>query len=213
MSSLHRWLVMAFVLTLSAGVLRAATVELNDGTKFTGTVTEDEAGNVTIKMKKGSISFKKDEIKSISKDDAATVTPAGPAELPKPEPAPKAEVKAQPEPKPEGKVQPKPEPAPPVVAKSKPTEPEPAPPVTPGAGTNAGLSGRNAHDDNEPRDILVLKGGGEQRGFLVAETETEIVFDCIMSGRNVSKTITSRTTFQRTEIESIKKLTDEQRAA
>jgi hypothetical protein len=211
MESIRRWLATVPLFVLWIGAAQAATVELNDGSKFTGTVTDDGAGNVTVKLKKGSISFKKDEIKSIVNDDAAAA-PAAPAEapkpeasVPKPEPAPKPEAKpAIPKPPPatvETKPAPKPEPA-----------EQPAPPVT-AAGTNAGLAGRNAHEDNEPRDILVLKGGGEQRGFLVSETEGEIVFDCIMSGKNVSKTIMSRTTFQRAEVESVKKLTDEERAA
>jgi len=88
MSSPHRWLLVLLTSVIWIGAAHAATVETTDGSKFSGTVTEDDEGNVTIKLKKGSISFKKAEIKSINKDDAYTAAAPTPPVTPVPE-APK----------------------------------------------------------------------------------------------------------------------------
>ncbi|MGD0093583.1 MAG: hypothetical protein ABSE73_27050, partial [Planctomycetota bacterium] len=70
-----------------------------------------------------------------------------------------------------------------------------------------------AAEASELRDVLVLANGDEHRGLLVAETDKEVTFDLLMSGKSVSKTLLSRTTFAKAELKEVKKLTDEQRAA
>ena len=76
----------------------------------------------------------------------------------------------------------------------------------------AGSSGPVA-DAAELRDVLVLKNGEQHRGLLVSEDDKEITFDLVMSGKNVSKTLLSRTAFERGEVQEVKKLSDSQRAA
>jgi len=66
-------------------------------------------------------------------------------------------------------------------------------------------------DAAELRDTLVLKNGEKHLGLLVSEDRKEIVFDLIMSGKNVTKTIVTQTTFQLSEVAEVKKLTDAQR--
>src|SRR5438105_1337077 len=45
-----------------------------------------------------------------------------------------------------------------------------------------------AADVADLRDVVTLKSGEEHRGLLVSEDNKEIVFDLIVSGKNVSKT-------------------------
>lgn len=63
------------------------------------------------------------------------------------------------------------------------------------------------------RDVLVLKTGEEHRGLLVQEGEKEVTFDLVMSGKSVSKTLLSQTTFQKAEIAELRKLTERERTA
>jgi hypothetical protein len=68
-------------------------------------------------------------------------------------------------------------------------------------------------DAAELRDVLTLKSGDIHKGLLVSEDKTEVVFDLVMSGKSVSKTMLSRTTFARAEVADLKQLTDAQRTA
>jgi len=68
-------------------------------------------------------------------------------------------------------------------------------------------------DAAELRDVLTLKNGDIHKGLLVSEDTHEVVFDLVMSGKNVSKTMLSRTTFDRKEVADLKQLTEAQRSA
>lgn len=68
-------------------------------------------------------------------------------------------------------------------------------------------------DVAELRDVLTLKGGDVHRGLLVSDDGKDVVFDLVMSGKNVSKTMLSRTTFSRAEVTDLKTLTEAQRTA
>lgn len=69
-----------------------------------------------------------------------------------------------------------------------------------------------AADASGLRDVVVLKNGEEHSGLLVSEGGGDIEFDLVMSGKTVSKTIMSRTTFKSAEVAELRKLTDAQRA-
>jgi hypothetical protein len=210
------------LLTIACANVRAETLELKDGTKVVGSVVSETDSDITLKVKFGTITYQRSDIKSIEKDgDIPAQAPAPKAAAPKPDVAKPAEPKPTPEIKPKTETvaaPPKPAappPEPPAPKAAKPKDPDavvskPAPQPPPSGITP---SGAKPHEDNEPRDVVVLKAGGEQRGFLISESDEEVVFDVIMSGRNVAKTILSRTTFRRAEVDSIKKLTDEERAA
>jgi hypothetical protein len=237
----HRFLLLAVILVASVSA-RAETVELKDGTKVVGTVVDENDDTLTLKVKFGTISYPKSDIKSRE---------AGEAPAPEPVKNPKGEVAktAKPE-KPASKTtpaadQPKPKPEADktktaTAEPSKPDKPEklakPAPKITfvdenkPDAGGDAPapefkpaapgtLGGSpssktgNAHDDNSARDLIKMKDGTEQRGFFVSETDTEIVFDIVMSGRKVAKTMLSRTNFNKAEVDTVTKLTEADRAA
>lgn len=74
----------------------------------------------------------------------------------------------------------------------------------------AGAGVENAAD---LRDVVTLKSGEKKEGLLVSENEDEVVMDLIRGGANVSKNLTMRMTFEKEEIQEMKRLTDGQRAA
>ena len=211
--------------------LRAETIVLNDGTKVVGTVVDENDASVTLQVKFGTINYLKSEIKSREAGDA-----------PPPEPVknPKADVAKTDKPaKPDKPEKPAPQPPPqtaPVADQTKPAKPAKPPPkitiaddgasgktdasapdfkpAAPGtlAGSPTANTG-NAHDDASTRDVVKMKDGAEQRGFFVSETDDEIVFDIVMSGRKVAKTMLSRTAYKKTEVDSIVKLSEAERDA
>ncbi|HYG76994.1 MAG TPA: DUF1570 domain-containing protein [Planctomycetota bacterium] len=115
---------------------------MNDGSKMEGTIVEETNDGIVLKIKFGTTSYKKSEIKEIIRSGGAVTKDA--AEL---------------------------------------------------------------------RDVLKLKNGDEHRGLLVSEDNKEIVFDLVMSGKNVSKIMLSRTTFSKDEVADLKKITDQERSA
>ena len=217
------WLTIVGLCFIVATALRAETIELNDGTKIVGTVAAETDTMITVKVKFGTIDYPKSEIKSRSAEGVAESpkTPAKTEVATKPE---LIQTAAKPEPKPVA-------PAPVKSAESAKPENPPDPPKlpkkerpvatapemsAPAPGTLAGSpssSSGNAHDEVGPRDVLTMKDGSLQQGFYVSETATEVLFDIVMSGRKVAKTMLSRTSFKKDEIESIKKLTEDERAA
>jgi len=208
MLNARRSLMLIFI--TCAAIARAETIELKDGTVIVGPVVDENDTTITVKVKFGTIQYPKNEIKSRKTDDAA----------PEPAKSPANETAKVPTPKPETK---KPIAPPPSAARSTPAAPQdPAqlsapvqrPAVQMGPGTLGGSpSGSDPHEDSSARDVIVLKDGTQQLGFLVSESDEDVVFDIVMSGRKVSKTILSRTTFKKGEIDSIKKLSDADRAA
>lgn len=62
------------------------------------------------------------------------------------------------------------------------------------------------------RDVLKLKSGEEHEGLLVSQSDKEVVFDIIMSGKTLSRTMLTRSTYSRDEVAEIKELTDKKRA-
>ncbi len=141
----RRLLLISLTPLLLAASARAAqaVLHLTDGSKVTGEIVEEGKDAVTLKVKFGTITYKRSEIASIKKTGAG------------------------------------------------------------GGGGPAGAA--------EWRDVIVLNSGDEQVGLIVAEDEKEIAFDVVMSGRSVSRTLLARTTVPKSEIASVKRLTDEQR--
>lgn len=134
----------AFVIVAALAVcatLRADTLILNDGSKVEGTITDETNDTVVLKLKFGTTTYQKKEIKEIVRSGGA----------------------AQPQ------------------------------------------------DAAEMRDVLTLKNGDVHKGLLVSEDTKEVVFDLVMSGKNVSKIMLSRTTFTRAEVAGLKTLSDAQR--
>ncbi len=215
------------------GSARAETLEMKDGSKVVGTVVEETDSAITLKVKFGTIIYQKSEIKNIDKEGVVPAppakvaakkeppAPAAPATPPTPAVPPKEKVESKPKTEVAAPAKPKPEEAPPAAPKPKESDPfastpkpkpQPQPRSNPDPSTEVSSAPRSS-GEGELRDVVVLKAGGEQRGFLVSESDTEVVFDVVMSGKSVAKTMLSRTTFHRGEVDSIKKLTDEQRAA
>ncbi|MCW8129001.1 MAG: DUF1570 domain-containing protein [Planctomycetota bacterium] len=63
------------------------------------------------------------------------------------------------------------------------------------------------------RDVIKLRNGETQHGLIVSENEKEVTVDLVMSGKTVTKTMFARMTYRRGEIDEIKAITPEQRAA
>jgi len=136
------------VLAASAGSAGGAesTIHLKDGDSIKGEIVSEDDDSVVLKLRFGSITYKRADIKSIER----------------------------------GKD---------------------------------GPSGADAAGAARWRDVVLLKDGDEHRGLIVSEDDDAIVFDLVMSGASVSKTLTMRITIGRGKIKEVRRLTDDKRAA
>lgn len=67
-------------------------------------------------------------------------------------------------------------------------------------------------DASKLRDVVKLKSGEVHKCLLVKETHDKVIVDLIASGLNVSKAMLLRTTFAKSEVTDIKRLTDAERS-
>jgi len=65
----------------------------------------------------------------------------------------------------------------------------------------------------ELRDVVVLKNGDEYSGLIASEDHDKLDFDVLKTGKDVSKNLAVRLNFKKAEVETVKRLTDPQRAA
>ena len=139
---------LAVVLAFAAGPAGGAesTVHLKDGSSIKGEIVSESDDAVVVKLRFGSITYKRADIKSIERGREA-----------------------------------------------------------PSGADAAGAAGW--------RDVVLLKSGDEHRGLIVSEDDDAVVFDLVMSGASVSKTLTMRITIGRGKIKEVRRLTDDRRAA
>ncbi len=77
--------------------------------------------------------------------------------------------------------------------------------------TQGGGAAKASNKAAEWRDVLVLDTGDTMTGLIFSETDDAIIFDMVMSGSSVSKTMLMQTSVSRDKIKEIRKLTAAQR--